>query len=130
MTVEGKIWFSPSAKQSLIVQILWNKFKDSGLPFPADKAHAIRVSTHQFQKPEEPIFPVLTGQTNLFTSPEFAIHPEAWAVGNVEVEIGPIQKTGDTRVDEFNQLVMDFFNLASGNMLQPGNPLILECMVY
>lgn len=26
-------------------------------------------------------------------------------------------------VDHFNQLIMDIFNLASGNMLQPGNVL-------
>jgi len=60
---------------------------------------------------------------HLLESPDFALHPQAWAVGNVEVEIGPILKTGDEVVDDFNQLVMDAFNLASGNLLLPGNLL-------
>jgi hypothetical protein len=71
----------------------------------------------------QPIFPVRTGETPLFKSPDFAKHPEAWAVGNVEVEIGPIAKTGKVVVDDFNQLVMDAFNLASGNLLLSGNLL-------
>ena len=48
---------------------------------------------------------------------------EAWAVANLEVEIGPIEKTGNATVDEFNQLVMDAFNVGSGNLLTPGNVL-------
>jgi hypothetical protein len=123
MTVEGQIWFSPAAHQNPIVQILWNTFKDSKLPFPADKAHSIKVTTHKFQDPKQPIFPVRTGQTTLFKSPSFAIHKEAWAVANIDVEIGPIKKTNNDLVDHFNQLIMDVFNLASGNMLQPGNVL-------
>jgi hypothetical protein len=66
---------------------------------------------------------VRTGGTKLFVSPDFARHPEAWAVENVQVEIGPIKKTGNLIVDEFNQLVMDVFNLAGGNILQSGNLL-------
>jgi hypothetical protein len=123
MTVEGKIWFSPSALQDLKVKFLWDLFKNTGLPFPADKANAIIVTTHHNLNPLQPIFPVRSGQTTLFKSPDFAIHDEAWSVGNIEVEIGPIKKTGNTLVDDFNQLIMDVFNLASGNMLQPGNLL-------
>lgn len=123
MTVEGKIWFSPSAHESPLVKLLWTLFADNGLPFPADKATAIRVTTHKDHNPLQPIFPVRTGETPLFASPDFARHPEAWDVANVEVEIGPIVKTGTAMVDDFNQLVMDAFNLASGNMLRPGNLL-------
>jgi hypothetical protein len=124
MTVEGKIWFSPSAKQTPIVKLLWTLFANSGLPFPSDKANAIKVTTHKRQTPTQPIFPVRTGETKLFDSPAFARHTqEAWAVGNVEVEIGPIIKTGNTVVDDFSQLIMDTFNLASGNLLQSGNLL-------
>lgn len=39
------------------------------------------------------------------------------------MEIGPIRSTGDAAVDEFNTLVMELFNLVSGNMLQSGNLL-------
>lgn len=123
MTVEGKIWFSPSALETPMVKLLWTLFADNGLPFPADKANAIRVTTHKENDPTQPIFPVRDGQSKLFTSPDFALHPEAWHVGNVEVEIGPIVATGDAVVDDFNQLVMDVFNLASGNLLLPGNLL-------
>jgi hypothetical protein len=59
-----------------------------------------------------------------FKSPDFARHPtEAWAVANLEVEIGPIEKTGNATVDERNQLVMDAFNLGSGNLLTPRHVL-------
>ncbi len=123
MTVEGKIWFSPSATAGPLIKLLWTLFSSSGLPFPADKAHAIQVTTHLAKTPSQPIFPVRTGQTTLFESPPFALHPEAWAVANVEVEIGPIVPTGNADVDDFNQLVMDVFNLSSGNLLLPGNLL-------
>ena len=123
MTVEGKIWFSPSLLQDPKIKFLWDLFKNSGLPFPSDKANAIIVTTHHFQNPYQPIFPLLKGQTTRFKSPDFALHDEAWAVGNIEVEIGPIKSTGNSIVDQFNQLVIDIFNLASGNMLQSGNLL-------
>ena len=45
---------------------------------------------------------------------------EAWALGNLDVQIGAIVKTGYPLVDEFNQLVMDIFNFDSGNMLLKG----------
>ena len=123
MTIEGKIWFSPSAKQSPIVKLFWNLFADNGLPFPSSKANAIIVTSHKYQDPLQPIFPVRTGETTLFVSPGFAKHEEAWAVENVEVEIGPIKQTGNPIVDDFNQLVMDVFNLAGGNILKSGNLL-------
>ena len=124
MTVEGKIWFSPSATQSSMVKFLWTRFATCGLPFPSNKANAIRITTHKNKTPTQPIFPVLTGETNLFASPEFARHPaEAWAVANVEVEIGPIVPIGNPVVDGFNQLVVDTFNVVAGNILQSGNLL-------
>ncbi|HEY4173321.1 MAG TPA: hypothetical protein VGM42_09855 [Rhodopila sp.] len=124
MTVEGKIWFSPSAKQSAIVKFLWTLFAGSGLPFPADKAHAIRVTTHKRGDANQPIFPVRKGESTLFKSPDFARHEKvAWAVASIDVEIGPIIKTGNTVVDDFNAMIMDIFNLSSGNLLANGNVL-------
>ncbi len=123
MTVEGKIWFSPSGLLNTTVQEMWHAFQNTGLPFPATKADSIKVSTHLPGSPDQPIFPVRSGQTKLYTSPDFAIHEEAWTVANIDVEIGPIKKTNNALVDDFNQLVMDFFNLASGNMLQVDNVL-------
>ncbi len=123
MTVEGKIWFSPSAMQNPFVKFFWTLFTTNGRPFPSDKAHAILVNLHKVKDPAQPILAVRGGETTRFKSPDFAIHPQAWTVANVEVEIGPIKKTGDGIVDEFNQLIMDVFNLASGNLLLPGNVL-------
>ena len=124
MTVEGKIWFSPSATATnWMVQLLWDLFDNSGYPFPSSKANAIRVSTHRQGDPSQPIFPLLIKQTDLFESPDFALHPEAWAVGHIEVEIGDIAQTGVPMVDEFNAMVMTAFNIATGNMLKNGNLL-------
>jgi hypothetical protein len=123
MTVMGQIWFSPLADESVVYQMIWNAFKKSGLPFPQDKANSIKVKTHLAGNRDQPIFPVRKGQTERFKSPSFAIHDDAWTVAHLEVEIGEIHKTKNALVDEFNQLVMDAFNLASGNMLQAGNLL-------
>jgi hypothetical protein len=124
MKVEGKIWFSPSAKGFSLVQGMSALAEFTGLPFPADKAHAIKVTTHELGVPDQPIFPVRTGESERFASPEFARHAkDAWSVAHLEVQIGDIMPTGDARVDGFNQLVMRVFNVASGNMLQPGNVL-------
>jgi hypothetical protein len=124
MTVTGQIWFSPSAKQNSLVRWLWNEFVASNHPFPHDKAHAIQVSTFDPGKPDQPIFPLLKGESTDFPIPEFARHvSEAWNVGHLGVEIGPIAKTGDTVADEFNAMLMGLFNIYSGNLLSPGNTL-------
>ena len=121
--VQGTIWFSPSAHQNPLVKLLWRVFANNQRPFPSTKADAIKVTTHLQGDPDQPIFPVRTGESTNFESPEFARHPESWAVENLEVQIGPAEKTGDPMVDDFNTLVMDLFNLASGNMLKSGNTL-------
>lgn len=124
MTVEGKIWFSPSSHQNWIVRQAWDLFEKESLPFPSDKANAIQVSTHKVGHPEQPIFPVRTGQSQLFEAPDFAKHQEkAWAVGNIEVQIGEIVPRNHPTVDTFNQKILDIFNIASGNMLLAGNVL-------
>ncbi len=124
LTVEGKIWFSPSALESPLVALLWKLFADNGLPFPADKARSIIVTLHNSTDTSKFVLPGRSGETTRFKSPDFARHPaEAWAVANLEVEIGKIKQTGNAVVDEFNQLVMDAFNVASGNLLFPGNTL-------
>jgi len=125
LTVEGKIWFTPlTLQQNPLVKLLWQLFADSGLPFPSKKANAIKVTLHNSQDTSKSVLPGRSGESASFKSPDFARHPtEAWAVANLEVEIGPIKKTGNATVDEFNQLVMDAFNVGSGNLLTPGNVL-------
>ena len=123
MTVEGKIWFTPSEKQGDKINEIWPLLQYSLPKFPLDKDNAIRVQTYLPGNPNQPIFPVRGGISTLFDNPTFALHPEAFATGNIAVEIGDIKLTKDPIVDEFNKLVMDAFNLGSGNMLQPGNVL-------
>ncbi|GIG39175.1 hypothetical protein [Cellulomonas phragmiteti] len=124
LTVEAKIWFSPSAKQSPLVRMLWTLLSESGYRFPVDKAHAIRVPTFRRDDATQPVLPLRTGETDLFASPGFAQHHDvAWAVGHIDVEIGAIERTGDAVVDDVEHLVMDAFNRSSGNLLLPGTVL-------
>ena len=124
MTVTGKIWFGPSAKDMRVYQLLKLILEAENLPFPYDKAHAIQVTLHEVGNPSQPIINIRSGINGAFQNPPFATHEdEAWAVANVAVQIGPIMPHGNAMVDEFNAMVMDIFNLASGNLLQPGNIL-------
>lgn len=124
MTVTGKIWFGPVAKAKWWYKILEVVLRHEGLPFPFDKAHAIQVTLHRVGNPNEPSICVRSGVNDGFPNPDFAMHADqAWAVANVAVEIGPILQYGIAIVDDFNALVMEVFNLASGNLLLPGNVL-------
>lgn len=124
MSVVGKIWFSPSAKQNFLVRLLWKHFADSGLPFPSSKEDAIVVKTCLPGHPDQKVFPLRSGETSSFPIPEFARHKAvAWDVANLQVEIREIVPSGNDEVDRFNQLVLDVFNVGSGNMLKCGNIL-------
>ncbi|MDG1473209.1 MAG: hypothetical protein P8Q26_16845 [Ascidiaceihabitans sp.] len=124
MEVTGKIWV-PSAKQKTLYKVFWEIFKHSSHAFPSSKEHAIEVTTFRPGQPDQPIFPLLKGQSKTFPIPDFAKHEDdgAWSVGNLAVEIGPIKPTGDSTVDKFNELVLEVFNLGAGNMLKQGNTL-------
>ncbi|NET56353.1 MAG: hypothetical protein F6K47_09330 [Symploca sp. SIO2E6] len=124
MTVTAKVWFSPSSLSNSIVKQAWELFEEHHLSFPFDKAHAIEVTTYKVGDPNQPIFPVLKGQCPAFEAPKFAQHTKyAYEVGYLEVEIGPIIKLHNEKVDTFNEKIMDLFNIASGNMLKNGNVL-------
>jgi hypothetical protein len=124
LTVMGQIWFSPDAHQNSLVKFLWTLFANKGLPFPSSKANSIKVTLFNSQTKTLTILPGRSGESTRFKSPDFARHADkAWAVANLEVGIGPTAKTGNSTVDEFNDLVMDAFNVASGNLLTPGNIL-------
>jgi hypothetical protein len=124
MSVVGKIWFSPSAMKMPHVNTISEHFKKKGLPFPFSKANAIVIKTFNPKKPGEVIFPLTKGSSTNFPIPAFAKHEGiAWSLAHLGVLIGPIEKTGHQLVDDFNQLVLDIFNIASGNMLLNGNTL-------
>jgi hypothetical protein len=132
LTTMGQIWFSPAALQSSWAFFFWTLFADNGLPFPDSKANSIKIRLRNSKNTSLNILPVRSGESTRFKSPDFARHEKgpsgiagkaAWAVANLEVNIGPIMKIGVPTVDDFNQLVMDAFNVASGNLLTPGNIL-------
>lgn len=124
LTTQGKIWFTPGAHANPLVKNLWKLFVLYGRKFPDAKENAIKVTLHKTNEPKQPILQGLSGQTTRFKSPGFAQHQDkAWAVANLEVQIGPILPTNDPVVDEFNALVMWAFNIASGNLLTPDNIL-------
>lgn len=126
MRVEGTIWFTPGTigNNPIVRQMMKQFEKEVDMPFPFDKAHAIKVKTHLPGDAEQPVFPLVKGQTDRFPIPDFAQHEdEAWNVAHLDVEIGSIVRTERPMVDNFNALVMDVFNTYSGNMLKQGNVL-------
>ena len=125
LTVKPAIWFTPSTHQNFLVAAAWRHFSGENLPFPSTKDQAIRIHTSAVGGAEGSFFTLRKGQTDKFKSPEFAQHWKdgAWGVANLAVEIGAIQLTGNKKVDHFNQLLLDIFNQASGNMLQKDNVL-------
>ncbi|MFT5250326.1 MAG: hypothetical protein ACI93P_002061 [bacterium] len=124
MKVTGKIWFAPSSYENKFMQIIKAYFTLRGLPFPADKDHAIEVQTFKPGFPSVKEFPLVTGLSPEFPIPEFAQHKEiSWSMGSLGVQIGTIKPTGVEKVDKFNQLVLEIFNTAGGNMLKEGNIL-------
>jgi hypothetical protein len=126
LTAEAKIWFSPSGLANPMIKALWKAFVRYGLPFPDDKAHALILNLHSSEDKNVAFLKGRTGETTRFKSPDFAKHwDKAWAVANLEVQIGEIRKTNPPIeiVDDFNELVMFAFNVASGNLLALGNIL-------
>jgi len=124
MSVEGTIWFSPAAREKEHINLIAKYFASKGWAFPFSKATAIKINTYNPKKPTEALFPLTKGPSTDFPIPDFAKHDTtAWSLGHLGVLIGGIQSKNNEIVDEFNQLVLDIFNIASGNMLKQGNTL-------
>jgi hypothetical protein len=124
MTVEGRVWFGPGAHEKTAAKLLWKLLDELGHDLPITKDKAIVVSTHQPGDPRQPIFRLTKGESTRFGAPDFARHAdEAWSVGHIEVQIGRIEPTHHTALDDFNRLILDILNMASGNMLKEGNVL-------
>lgn len=124
MGVVGTIWFSPSAMENALVKELHMHFSKRDKKFPFSKEHAIKVKTSCMGDSDNPNFTVSQGVSPRFKAPKFATHyDQCWNVGHLEVQIGDIEKCGDPMVDEFNEVIMDIFNVAVGNMLKQDNVL-------
>jgi hypothetical protein len=124
MTLSIQVWFGPAAKDKVWYKILEAIMTAACQPFPLDKANAIQINLHHVGDPEQQIVAVRSGISDAFASPDFARHEkDAWAVANVAVQIGPILPRHNEMVDDFNALIMDIFNLTTGNLLAQGNVL-------
>jgi len=124
MTVVAKIWFGPGFREKPAIKLLKKILEDAGHALPVSKDKAIVVTTFDPGRPDQKIFPIKEGESTGFDVPDFARHKdEAWSVGNLEVEIGPIEQSPHRIVNDVNELLMDIFNLVSGNMLLSGHVL-------
>lgn len=124
MSVQARAWFAPGYHEKLAVKLLWKLLDELGHDFPVSKDKAVVIGAHKPGEPDEPIFPLSKGESALFVAPDFASHRDvAWSVGHLEAEIGTIEPTNVTAVDDFNRLLLDVFNMSSGNMLKEGNVL-------
>lgn len=124
MSVEARAWFAPGWHEEPAVKLLWKLLEELGHDFPISKDKAVVISAHKPGDPDQPIFPLTKGENPRFVAPDFARHAdEAWSVGHLEAEIGAIEPTHHAAVDDFNALLVDIFNMSSGNMLQEGNVL-------
>lgn len=124
MSVQARAWFAPSSHEKPAVKLLWTLLDELGHDFPISKDKAIVIDAHRPGHPDQPLFPLSKGESPVFVAPEFARHhDEAWSVGHLEAEIGTIEPTHHTAVDDFGRLVVDVFNMSSGNMLKAGNVL-------
>ncbi|TWV94698.1 hypothetical protein [Chitinophaga pinensis] len=125
ITIKPTIWFSPDNADSFLWQQLVklnDKWSDL---LPLSKAKGIRLKTSN-QDGTNDIIQVRMGEYPNYPFPERANHWKeyAWAVANLGVIIGAVEPSSDSHVNEFNEKVMELFNLGSGNLLQESNTLI------
>lgn len=125
LIIQPTIWFSTDSKESTTWKILqdFNSVCDDLLPLIKAKGIALN-STNVGST--DPIIQVRMGEYPDYPFPERAKHwvDYAWAVAHLGVTIGSIKPTEHLLVDTFNQVVLDLFNLGSGNLLQENNILI------
>jgi hypothetical protein len=127
--VEAKVWFSQEAKGSFLLRPLVTAIEKDLLGeeyafFPSTKAKAIRIRTFRPGYPDESTFPLGKGLSTDFRIPDFTKHEDvSWTSGHLGVQIGSPIKTGCSKVDKFNQTVVDLLNVSAGNMLKENNVL-------
>jgi hypothetical protein len=130
ITIEPRIWFSPDTVQhNVLIKLLWRLFDALSAPFPSSKATAIRLSAYGVDQQNHPLqsslLTIRNGLDPTYAVPPFARHDQPDSDGQVAamvvhlaVEIGQLVSTGHEVADWFNALVMDIFNLASGDLLR------------
>mmetsp|Transcript_50101 Transcript_50101/g.103147 ORF Transcript_50101/g.103147 Transcript_50101/m.103147 type:complete len:401 (+) Transcript_50101:357-1559(+) len=123
ISVEGNMWIEPQLGNPLVKAFaeVFNKIAP-GAPFPFSKEHAVKVDAHQVGKPYEKIWPMTNGTDPSIFQPLAHRHYDdgAYTAYHLEVEMGKRLSKGRPLVDLFDQLVLDLFNMASGDILQDG----------
>jgi len=125
LTIKPTIWLSPDNHESLLWTALKNIDSTLGNNLPLSKAKGIRLNATNGDGSSDAI-QVRMGEHTDWPFPEQARHwgDYAWSVANLAVKIGNIDSTLPKEVNAFNHLLMDIFNLGSGNLLQSGNILV------
>lgn len=135
ITIQPKLWFSPdTVKNNNLIKRLRNLFESAGVPFPSSKANAIKLNSYGVDQKDQPVkshlLDIQNGMDSNYPVPPFALHKlpdiynqKAAVWVHLAVEIGDVVSTNNEIADYFNRLVMDIFNLASGNLLQSQNVL-------
>lgn len=122
MGVKGRVWITKPNSPSKVLDMLEGLLDAHNFPF--SKEHSINVTTHNPGQPWNPLFSLVNGTDSSFRSPLLTEHwDEAYGVGYLNVQIGEVEKTGDEHVDKFNQMIIDIFNLGSGNIFDLGSIL-------
>lgn len=116
--VIAQIWYTPDVNnpiQKAIAKVLDSK------NLPTSKENSIKIPVHSVGQPWNSVFTVQNGTSPEFRQPESTQHDrEAYGVGHFTIEIDEMKKTGNEKVDDFNQVILDIFNIAFGNMLAKG----------
>ncbi len=122
ITIKPTIWFSPDSNAGWFWQQLVKLDNKWSNKLPLSKSKGIRINATD-ENGESDIH-VRMGERANYPFPDRTKHwrDYAWAVANLAVRIGAIDKV-DPKVDEFNSWVMEIFNLGSGNLLQEKNIL-------
>ena len=130
MSVEAKAWFGPGAHEKIAAKLLWKLLDDLGHDLPISKDKAIVINAHRPGDPTQPIFPLTMGENPRFVAPDFARHSDvAFSVGHLEAEIGAIEPTSVTAVDDFSRMVIDIFNMSSGQHVEGRQRVDMERVV-
>ena len=116
--VIAQIWYTPDVNnpiQKAIAKVLDSK------NLPTSKENSIKIPVHNVSQPWNSVFIVQNGTSPEFRQPESTQHDhEAYGVGHLTIDIDEMKKTGNEKVDDFNQVILDIFNIAFGNMLAKG----------
>jgi hypothetical protein len=123
--IKPTIWLSPDSHDLPLWTMLLsldNKWENK---LPLSKAKGIRLNASNADGSGDAI-QVRMGEHTDWPFPEQARHwcDYSWAVANLAVKIGRIDLTSQLEVDLFNILLMELFNLGSGNLLQQNNILV------